>query len=143
MLTILFLCTSNSCRSQMAEALAHDLYPQHIFYSAGIKTHGINSHAIKVIEELGLDMSSQYSKHIDTLQNINFDVIITVCNNAKESCPLFMGKALKLHHSFQDPPTLAANIKKEAEKLRLYRKVRDEIKHYLVAELPQLVKGLV
>ncbi len=142
MLNILFLCTGNSCRSQMAEALAQDLYPQHKFYSAGIETHGMNPYAVKVIEELGLDMSGHASKHVDTLKDVNFDVVITVCDNANESCPIFVGKTLKLHHSFQDPPKLAANLTDEDKKLAIYRQVLGEIKAYIANELPDLVKGL-
>lgn len=141
MLNILFLCTGNSCRSQMAEAIARNLYPKHNFYSAGIETHGMNAYAIKVCEELGLDMSQHNSKHVETLSHIKFDVVLTVCDHANESCPLFTGLAQKLHHSFQDPPKLAMNFVDEEEKLVIYRKVRDEIGAYLQNELPQLVKG--
>jgi arsenate reductase len=141
MLNILFLCTGNSCRSQMAEAIARSLYPQHNFYSAGIETHGMNQYAIKVCNELDLDMSNHSSKHVDTLKDIKFDVVLTVCDHANESCPLFTGLAQKLHHSFQDPPKLAANLASEEEKLAIYRKVRDEIKVYLQTDLPQLVRG--
>lgn len=140
MLNILFLCTGNSCRSQMAEAIARDLYPQHNFYSAGIETHGMNQYAIKVCNDLGLDMSKHSSKHVDTLKDVKFDVVITVCDHANESCPLFIGLAQKLHRSFQDPPKLTINITNEDEKLTVYRKVRDEIKEYLRNELPKLVK---
>lgn len=141
MLNILFLCTGNSCRSQMAEAIARSLYPQHKFYSAGIETHGMNPYAIKVCAELGLDMSTHSSKHVDTLKDVKFDVVLTVCDHANESCPIFIGLAQKLHHSFQDPPKLAANITDEEEKLAVYRKVRNEIKDYLQNELPTLIKG--
>jgi arsenate reductase len=142
MLNILFLCTGNSCRSQMAEAIARNLYPQHNFYSAGIETHGMNQYAIKVCHELGLDMSKHTSKHVDTLKDIKFDVVLTVCDHANESCPIFIGNALKLHHSFQDPPKLAKDIISEEDKLVIYRKVRDEINDYLKTQLPKLVKGL-
>ncbi len=141
MLNILFLCTGNSCRSQMAEAIARELYPQHKFYSAGIETHGMNPYAVKVCEERGLDMSSHSSKHVDTLQEVKFDVVLTVCDNANESCPIFIGLAQKLHHSFQDPPKLAANLATEEEKLSVYRQVRDEIRAYLTTEFPLQVKG--
>ncbi len=126
----------------MAEALARDLYPQDKFYSAGIETHGMNPYAIKVIEELGLDMSTHTSKHVDTLKDVTFDVVITVCDNANESCLIFIGKALKLHHSFQDPPKLTANLADENAKLTVYRQVREEIKTYLTNELPNLIQGL-
>jgi arsenate reductase len=126
----------------MAEAMANNLYPQHKFYSAGIETHGMNPYAVKVIKELGLDMSVHTSKHVDTLKSINFDVVITVCDSANEACPIFISKALKLHHSFQDPPKLVANFTDETTKLVVYRQVRDDIKTYLVDELPDLVLGL-
>ena len=141
MLNILFLCTGNSCRSQMAEALARNLYPQHNFYSAGIETHGMNPYAVKVCTELGLDMSQHSSKHVDTFKNVHFDVVLTVCDHANESCPLFTGLAQKLHHSFQDPPKLAANLADEEQKLAIYRQVRDEIKTYLITEFPLQVKA--
>lgn len=141
MLNILFLCTGNSCRSQMAEAIARNLYPQHDFYSAGIEAHGMNQYAIKVCNELGLDMSKHNSKHLDTLKDIKLDVVLTVCDHANEACPLFTGLAQKIHHSFQDPPKLAANLTNEEEKLVIYRGVRDEIENYLRFELPHLVKG--
>lgn len=140
MLNILFLCTGNSCRSQMAEAIARALYPQHQFYSAGIETHGMNQYAVAVCNELGLDMSQHSSKHVDKLKHINFDVVLTVCDHANESCPIFIGLAQKLHHSFQDPPKLTASLTNAEEKLIIYRQVRDEIKYYLQNNLPQLVK---
>ncbi|MBF0541980.1 MAG: arsenate reductase ArsC [Nitrospirae bacterium] len=142
MLKILFLCTGNSCRSQMAEALGNTLYPQHKFYSAGIETHGVNPYAVKVIKELGIDMSGHTSKLVDTLNDITFDVVITVCDNANESCPIFTGNTLRLHRSFEDPPKLCANLTDEFAKLAVYRQVRDEIKSYLLNELPDLIKGL-
>lgn len=141
MLNILFLCTGNSCRSQMAEAIARNLYSQHKFYSAGIETHGMNPYAVKVCEEIGLDMSSHSSKLIETLKNIRLDVVLTVCDHANESCPLFNETEQKMHHSFQDPPKLAANLASEEEKLGIYRQVRDEIKDYLQTEFPLQVKG--
>ena len=141
MLNILFLCTGNSCRSQMAEAIARYLYPQHKFYSAGIETHGMNPYAVKVCEELGLDMSRHTSKLVETLKDIRLDVVLTVCDHANESCPLFTGLAQKMHHSFQDPPKLAANLASEEEKLNVYRQVRDEIKDYLQTEFPLQVKA--
>lgn len=140
MLNILFLCTGNSCRSQMAEAIAQNLYPQYQFYSAGIETHGMNPYAVKVCEEVWLDMSLRSSKHIDTLKDIKLDVVLTVCDHANESCPLFTGFAQKLHHSFQDPPQLTKNVTDEEAKLIIYRQVRDAIKLYLLNEFPKQVK---
>jgi arsenate reductase len=125
----------------MAEAMARDLYPQHNFYSAGIKTHGMNSYAIRVCHELGLDMSKHYSKNISSLNHIRFDVVITVCDHANEFCPVFTGRSQKLHHSFQDPPKLAEYLVNEEDKLVIYRKVRDQIKAYLMEQLPNLIKG--
>lgn len=141
MLNILFLCTGNSCRSQMAEALARNLYSQHKFYSAGIEMHGMNPYAVKVCEDLGLDMSTHTSKLADTLKDVPFDVVLTVCDHANESCPLFTGLAQKMHHSFQDPPKLAANLISEEDKLDVYRKVRDQIKDYLKNEFLSQIKG--
>lgn len=141
MLNILFLCTGNSCRSQMAEAIARNLYPQHNFYSAGIETHGMNPYAVKVCEELGLDMSKQHSKLVDTLSDIHFDVVLTVCDHANESCPLFTGLAQKLHHSFQDPPKLAMHLVNDEDKLVIYRQVRDEIRNYLQTAFPAQVRN--
>lgn len=140
MLNILFLCTGNSCRSQMAEAIARNLYPQHQFYSAGIETHGMNPYAIKVCEELGLDMSLHSSKHVDILKDIKLDVVLTVCDHANELCPLFTSLAQKLHHSFQDPPKLTKDLADGEDKLIVYRQVRDEIKSYLINEFPKQVK---
>jgi arsenate reductase len=125
----------------MAEAIARYLYPQHKFYSAGIETHGMNPYAVKVCEELGLDMSRHTSKLVETLKDIRLDVVLTVCDHANESCPLFTGLAQKMHHSFQDPPKLAANLASEEEKLNVYRQVRDEIKDYLQTEFPLQVKA--
>lgn len=142
MLNILFLCTGNSCRSQMAEAIARSLYPHHKFYSAGVEIHGLNPYAIKVCTEIGLDMSKHTSKHVDTLKDISIDVVITVCDQANESCPIFIGQTQKLHHNFQDPPKLAANLTSDEEKLVIYRNVRDEIKFYIQTKLPLLIKDL-
>lgn len=139
MLNVLFLCTGNSCRSQMAEAIAKSLYPMHKFYSAGIETHGINQYAIKVCEEIGLDMSTHSSKNVDTLKNIRFDIVLTVCDHANESCPIFLGTSNKIHHSFQDPPKLAIDVDNEEDKLIIYRKVRDEIKNYLINEFIKVI----
>jgi len=136
MRTVLFLCTGNSCRSQMAEAIAKSFYSDMKFYSAGIETHGMNLYAVKVCEELGLDMSQASSKHVDSI-HVEFDIVVTVCDHAAESCPMILSKAKKIHHSFQDPPKLAKDIEAEEEKLTIYRKVRDEIYAYLKIEFIQ------
>jgi arsenate reductase (thioredoxin) len=134
---MLFLCTGNSCRSQMAEGWARYLKSDSIEpYSAGIEIHGLNQDAVKVMDEVGVDISKQYSKHLDELKNIQFDWVITVCDNANESCPFFPGHVKRFHVSFDDPPRLAKTAKTEEEALMDYRRVRDEIKRF-VQELPE------
>ena len=137
---ILFLCTGNSCRSQMAEGWARQLKSDVIEpYSAGIKTHGLNRNAIKVMAEAGVDISGQRSKRVDSLKDVSFDYVITVCDNAHESCPLFPGKTKVVHAGFDDPPRLARESKTEEEALGHYRRVRDEIRDF-VAQLPEKLK---
>jgi arsenate reductase len=134
---VLFLCTGNSCRSQMAEGWARYLKSDLIEpYSAGIEIHGLNQNAVKVMAEVGVDISKQYSKHLDQLKDIQFDWVITVCDNANESCPYFPGPVKRFHVSFDDPPRLAKNAKTEEEALMHYRRVRDEIKRF-VQDLPE------
>ncbi|MDP2758146.1 MAG: arsenate reductase ArsC [Desulfurivibrionaceae bacterium] len=129
---ILFLCTGNSCRSQMAEGWGRHLYPdQYEFFSAGIEKHGLNPLAVKVMGEAGIDISSQRSKLLSELEPTTFDYVITVCDHANEQCPLFAGKAIKLHREFPDPPRLARSATSEAEALSHYRTVRDAIRAYL------------
>ena len=134
---ILFLCTGNSCRSQMAEGWAKHLKGERIeAYSAGIEKHGLNPLAVKVMGESGVDISSQSSKLVSELPAMDFDYVITVCDNAYESCPLFPGSAKVVHRSFDDPPRLAAETAKEKEALPFYRRVRDEIRAYVMG-LPE------
>lgn len=141
-LKILFLCTGNSCRSQMAEGWGKHLYPGRFdFYSAGIEKHGLNPLAIKVMAEAGVDISTQYSKLLSELESITFDYVITVCDHAHEQCPLFAGKAIRLHQEFPDPPRLAKNAASEEEALGHYRNVRDAIREYLV-NLPSILASL-
>jgi len=138
-LKVLFLCTGNSCRSQMAEGWAHALKGDVIdAYSAGIVAHGQNPSAIKVMAEAGVDITGQASKTLTSLldQGITFDVVVTVCGHADENCPIFPGKTRKIHHGFDDPPKLAKDAKTPEEALDAYRKVRDEIKAYVLT-LPQ------
>lgn len=135
-LKILFLCTGNSCRSQMAEGWAKYLKSDLIdSYSAGIETHGLNPNAVKVMAEAGVDISKHKSKHINELQGIRFDWVITVCDNANESCPVFPGNVNRYHISFEDPPILAGNAETEEEAMNHYRRVRDEIRSF-VSKLP-------
>jgi arsenate reductase len=139
---VLFLCTGNSCRSQMAEGWAEQLKKDSIEpYSAGIETHGMNQNAIRVMAEAGVDISQHHSKHLDELKNINFDWVITVCDNANESCPVFPGKVNRFHISFDDPPKLAKNAQTEDEALSHYRRVRDEIRAF-VKKLPGILTNI-
>jgi len=131
-LKILFLCTGNSCRSQMAEGWARFLKNDTIeAYSAGVETHALNPYVVRVMAEAGVDISTQYSKHLDEVKQISFDWVITVCDNANESCPVFPGKVKRFHISFDDPPRLARNAKTEEEALSHYRRVRDEIREFV------------
>jgi arsenate reductase len=133
-LKVLFLCTGNSCRSQMAEGWAHALKGDVIdAYSAGIVAHGQNPNAIKVMAEAGVDITGQASKTLTSLleQGVTFDVVVTVCGHADENCPIFPGKTRKIHYGFDDPPKLAKDAKTEEEALDAYRLVRDQIKAYI------------
>jgi arsenate reductase len=131
-LKVLFLCTGNSCRSQMAEGWARHLKSDVIQpYSAGIETHGMNPSAIKVMAEAGVDITSQRSKHVDEVKDVGLDYVVTVCAHANESCPVFPGKAKVIHAGFEDPPRLAKTAKTEEEALNHYRRVRDEIRKFI------------
>jgi arsenate reductase len=139
-LKILFLCTGNSCRSQMAEGWAHALKSDVIeAWSAGIETHGLNPNAVKVMAEAGVNISGHKSENVADLLHIPFDYVITVCGHANEHCPLFPGKAKVIHVGFDDPPKLAAHVTGEEEKLNCYRRVRDEIKAF-IETLPEKMK---
>lgn len=136
---ILFLCTGNSCRSQMAEGWARYLKSDLIEpYSAGIEVHGLNQNAVRVMAEAGVDISKHQSKHVLELMHIPFDYVITVCDHAAENCPVFPGKSVILHHGFEDPPRLAQNTKSEEETLEHYRRIRDEIRAF-VETLPESI----
>lgn len=128
---ILFLCTGNSCRSQMAEGWAkHFQGSKYNFYSAGTEKHGLNQRAVKVMNESGVDISHHFSKTVDDLKDINFDIVFTVCGHANENCPVFFGAPKVLHVGFDDPPKLSQDLTKEEEILSHYRRVRDEIKNF-------------
>ncbi|MBN2392502.1 MAG: arsenate reductase ArsC [Anaerolineae bacterium] len=138
-ITVLFLCTGNSCRSQMAEGWAKHLKGDVLeVYSAGIETHGLNPTAVKVMAEAGIDISHHRSKLVGEVLHIPFDYVITVCGHAQENCPVFPGRAMVVHHGFDDPPRLAANAKTEEEALSHYRRVRDEIRAF-VQTLPEVL----
>lgn len=125
---ILVLCTGNSCRSQIAEGfIRYFARDKAEIYSAGIETHGVNPHAITVMKEDGIDISNHTSNNINEYSDIEFDYVITVCDNAKERCPFFPSSAKKFHHNFPDP----AKVEGDEEKiLEAFRKVRGKIKVY-------------
>ncbi len=131
-LKILFLCTGNSCRSQMAEGWALHLKGKVIEpYSAGIIAQGLNPRAVKVMKEIGIDISLHSSKEIGSVRNISFDRVVTVCSKAEKSCPTFPGKTKVTHVYFDDPPSLAKFSKSEEEALSYFRRVRDEIRIFI------------
>ena len=134
-LKVLFLCTGNSCRSQMAEGWARTLKADAIdAYSAGIETHGLNPQAVKVMAEAGVDISIQRSKNIAEFMAVPLDYVVTVCGHANETCPMFLsktGNAKVVHVAFDDPPKLAKAARTEEEALDCYRRVRDEIRAFI------------
>ena len=137
---ILFLCTGNSCRSQMAEGWAKKLLAGRAeAYSAGTNPGSVDPRAIKVMAESGVDISGHRSKHVSEFKDMAFDLVVTVCDKARESCPVWFGKAEKLHKSFEDPPFLAKEARSEEEALGYYRRVRDEIKEFVLG-LPGVFK---
>lgn len=125
---ILVLCTGNSCRSQIAEAyLRHFAGSRAEVYSAGITTHGVNPGAIATLHEDGIDISGHTSNHVDEYRHLDFDYVITVCDNAQEHCPLFPGSARKFHHNFPDPAKATGTPEEIAAQ---FRAVRDQIKGF-------------
>jgi arsenate reductase (thioredoxin) len=141
-LKILFLCTGNSCRSQMAEGWAKHLKRDVIdAYSAGVEVHGLNALAVKVMAEAGVDISGYRSKHVREFMNIPFDYVVTLCDQANQSCPVFPGSVRRLHVGFDDPPTLAKDARTEEEALFFYRRVRDDIRAF-IESLPQSLNGM-
>jgi arsenate reductase (thioredoxin) len=131
-LKVLFLCTGNSCRSQMAEGWARAL-KAHVVepYSAGLEKHGINPHAVKVMAEAGVDISRHYSKTPAEIGAVEFDYVVTVCGHADEHCPVFPGETKVVHVGFEDPPKLTKDLPDGEEKLAVYRRVRDEIRRFV------------
>jgi len=128
---ILFLCTGNSCRSQMAEGWARHLCGDRVVaYSAGVAPHGVDPRAVAVMAEAGVDISTHRSKHVDELADVPLDFVVTVCSRAHESCPVFPGRTRTVHVGFDDPPRLAADAADEDEALQHYRRVRDEIRAF-------------
>ncbi len=135
-INLLFLCTGNSCRSQMAEGWTRYLKSDVInAYSAGIETHGLNPSAVKVMAEVGVDISHHKSQLLTDLSDVAFDFVVTVCGHAHETCPLFPSNATVLRVGFDDPPKLAKDAETEEQALSHYRRVRDEIRSF-VESLP-------
>ena len=126
---VLILCTGNSARSQMAEGLLrHDAGDRFTVESAGTKPSTVRPEAITVMKEIGIDITSHRSKHVDEFAGQDFDYVVTVCDNAKESCPVFFGRATRLHHSFNDPAAVEGS---EEKRLGAFRTIRDELRSYL------------
>ena len=134
---ILFLCTGNSCRSQMAEGWAKHLKGGLIeACSAGTEPKGVDPRAVKAMAEAGIDISGYTSKSTGDLPDIEFDYVITLCDDAQQACPFFPAKTALIHHGFDDPPRLAEGARDEEEAMQPYRRVRDEIREY-IETLPQ------
>lgn len=137
---VLFLCTGNSCRSQMAEGWARHLHGDRISpHSAGIEAHGLNPHAVRVMQEAGVDISTQSSKLADSLADVPLDLVITVCGHADENCPAALTETRVVHVGFDDPPKLARGAANDEEALDHYRRVRDEIRDFIRDRLPTLL----
>jgi arsenate reductase (thioredoxin) len=127
---VLILCTGNSARSQMAEGiLRHDGGDAFEVESAGVKPGGVRPEAIQAMREIGIDISGHRSKSVDAFVGQEFDTVITVCDNAKETCPVFPGKTERVHRSFEDPPPPGEGS--DEERLSIFRRVRDEIREWM------------
>lgn len=136
---VLFLCTGNSCRSQMAEGFAKAMWGHRFeVHSAGTKKHGMNPRAEKVMAEIGVPLTGHYSKTTDELTG-KFDYVVTVCSDAHENCPYFPGGKI-VHMGFEDPPRLTKEMTNEEEILQVYRRVRDEIRAQ-ISQLPTILAG--
>src|SRR6202047_2108234 len=126
---VLILCTGNSARSQIAEGLLrHDAGDRFEEFSAGVKPSGVHPEAIAVMRELGVDLSGQCSKHVSEFSGETFDYVLTVCDNARENCPIFPGGTASIHHNFVDPAAVSGP---QEERLAVFREVRDHIREYL------------
>jgi arsenate reductase len=139
---ILYLCTGNSCRSQMAEGWTRALWSNEFeAYSAGTVARGLDARAVAVMAEAGVDISEQESKTVADLADLEFDLVVTVCSDADRTCPAYPGRVTKLHRGFDDPPKLAAHAVSEEQALSHYRRVRDEIRAF-AASLPDILAAL-
>ncbi len=140
---VLFLCTGNACRSQMAEGWTRHLHGNDIeAWSAGVAPAGVDPRAIAVMAEFGIDISSHVSKHVDSLLDVPFDYVITVCDSAAEACPVFPANVSRLHQGFSDPPLLAVGAASEAEALEHYRRVCNDIRRFIVQLPDHLTTGI-
>jgi len=129
--TVLFLCTHNSCRSQVAEGLLNTLYKdKYKAFSAGIQKTSVNPYAVEVMKEIGIDISMHYSKTVEDFKGENFDVVVTVCNHAHEACPFFPGKKV-IHRNFDDPSSFTGSVE---DTLAEFRKTRDDIKKWIITQ---------
>ena len=139
---VLFLCTGNSCRSQMAEGWARHLLGESVDpYSAGTAPGRVDPRAVRVMAEVGVDLTRHRSKHLDDLADVPFDVVVTVCDHANDNCPVFPGAVDRIHAGFDDPPRLAAGEPDEDRALSAYRRVRGEIRTFVEA-LPARLQEL-
>ena len=139
-LKVLFLCTGNSCRSQMAEGWARHLKGDLIEpYSAEVAVGTLDARAVQVMKEAGVDISHQRPKHVQGLMHIDFDYVITLCDHARETCPVFPGKAKIVHRAFPDPPALVRSAENDRQALEHYRRVRDQIKSF-IERLPEALR---
>lgn len=139
---VLFLCTGDSCRSQMADGWARHFHGDTIqAYSAGTEAHGMNPRAMQVMQEAGVDISDQTSKLASTLADVPLDLVITVCGHADENCPAFLTKAKLVHVGFDDPPKLAKEANNEEAALDCYRRVRDEIRDFVKSRLQEIMNA--
>ena len=137
---VLFLCTGNSCRSQMAEGWGRHFHQDIEFYSAGVKTHGLNPKAVQVMNEVSVDISKQKSELLEeAISDITeLDLVITVCSDAHETCPYVPGVKI-VHQGFEDPPRLTKDLEDEDEVLDVYRRVRDEIRDFVKVDLLKII----
>ena len=138
MKNILVLCTGNSCRSQMAHGFLESILNDHIIFSAGTKPEPVNKYAVEVMSEHGIDISQNTSNYIDEYINENIDLVLTVCDNAKEICPVFPKETDFIHYSFEDPADAKGTHK---EKLVIYKKVRDEIHNFIKSEFIDIINN--
>lgn len=140
-LRVLFLCTGNSCRSQIAEGWARRLKGDLLdVYSAGTHPKALDPLAVRIMAEVGVDLSAQRPKALTAVQHLSFDYVITICSDVHETCPAFPGRARIVHRGFDDPPRLAAAAKSPQEALSHYMRVRDEIKAF-IEQLPEALLG--